>query len=116
YTTASHASVFTGLFPLRHGLYEYYNSKIDQKTVFEYAKDHGRKVTFKTDFPIILGKPLGFTRGVDKYIVEDDEECLTELEKNKYDHTLDFIHFGGIHYPYGFHTLQIAGDDYRQKV
>lgn len=116
YTTASHASVFTGMFPLHHGLYEYYNASVGSKTIFEQAKDLNRHVVFKTDFPVILGKTLGFTRGVDDYVVEDDKRCLELLESHKNDQTLDFVHFGGIHYPYGFHTEKISGAVYPQKV
>ncbi len=116
FTTASHASIFTGFLPLHHGVFEYFNSDIKKKTLFEYAQREGYKTIFQTDFPIILGEPIGFTRGIDKYYIEDEYAALEELRSNIHSRTVSFFHFGGIHYPYGFHTLKFGGDDYRKKV
>ncbi|MDZ4786454.1 MAG: sulfatase-like hydrolase/transferase [bacterium] len=116
FTTASHASIFTGFLPLHHGVFEYYNSDMKKKTLFEYAQRDGYKTIFQTDFPIILGETIGFTRGVDKYYIEDEYAALEELKSNIHSKTITFFHFGGVHYPYGFHTLKFGGDDYRKKV
>lgn len=116
YTTASHASILTGFLPLHHGLFEYYNAEISKKTIFEIANDMGWKTLLQTDFPIMLNKALGFARGVDKYFVEDELSALQDLKKNIKDNTLSLFHFGGIHYPYGFHKLKFSGNDYRNKV
>jgi hypothetical protein len=59
---------------------------------------------------------LGFTRGVDKYFIESETEAFAELLKNRNNKTLTFFHFGGIHYPYGFHKLKFAEVDYPKKV
>ena len=116
YTSASHAAYFTGMWPLNNGLYEFYNRRLKQPTIFEYAKDQGYKTIFQTDFPIILGESLGFTKGVDYYFVEDENKAFEELENNSQDCTLSFFHFGAVHYPYGFHTLKFGGDNYVRKV
>ena len=116
YTSASHASYFTGFFPLHHNVYEYFNRRLNKTTIFEYAKRVGYKTIFKTDFPIILGQYLGFRKGIDKYYIEDENSALNELLKSKDNKTLSFFHFAGVHYPYGFHNIKYGGIDYTKKV
>jgi choline-sulfatase len=114
YTSASHASYFTGLYPLRHGLYEFYGGHLDAPTVFSYGRMRGMRTVMKVDFPIILGPELGFTRDIDQYMVEDDQRFIDTVVEA--DSSVSFAHFGGIHVPYGFHKLQFGGDHYRQAV
>jgi choline-sulfatase len=114
YTSASHAAYFTGLWPKNNGLYDQFNSKLKAENVFQIAKKSGYKTVFKTDFPFILGKYLNMTEGVDKYIIEDNSRILSEIKTNK--NVFSFIHFGQIHYPYGFHNIQFGGKDYVNKV
>lgn len=115
-TSISHASYFTGLWPKNHGVYEYFNRKLKGQTIFQFARKHGYKTIFQTDFPIILGSYLGFDKGIDDYFIEDEEAAFKNLEKNKDRKTLSFFHFGGIHYPYGFHVYKFGGDDYIKKI
>jgi choline-sulfatase len=114
YTSASHATFFTGKWPLRHGVYDFFNHRLNSQTIFSHARNEGYRTLFKVDFPIILGHFLGFDKDVDEYIVEDDERFLRELRTSK--RAVSFAHFGGIHIPYGFHNLHYGGDVYRQKV
>jgi len=72
------------------------------------------RTVFKTDFPVILGKHLNFTRGVDDYIVEDDDAFIESLLAPVA--SLGFAHFGGVHIPYGFHNLRFGGQTYLRKV
>jgi len=116
YTSASHAAYFTGMWPLKNGVYEFFNRKLIQPTIFQYAKEQGYKTIFQTDFPVILGQALGFTSGVDNYFIEDEDKAFQTLVKNSHTNTLSFFHFGGVHYPYGFHTLKFSGKDYINKV
>lgn len=116
YTSASHAAYFTGCWPRRNGVYEFFNRRIGRPTVFELAQKNNIKTIFQTDFPIILGDSLGFTRGVDKYFIENEAAAFSELLKNKSNNTFSFFHFGGIHYPYGFHKLKFAPFDFPRKV
>lgn len=116
YTSASHASYFTGCWPLNHNVYEFFNRKLSKKTIFEYAKQSGYTTIFQTDFPVILGSYLGLTKGVDHYFIEDEITAWNTLKKNMDKKTLSFFHFGGVHYPYGFHTLKFGGNDYIRKV
>lgn len=114
YTSASHAAYFTGLWPKNNGLYDQFNSKLSAKNVFQIAKKSGYKTLFKTDFPFILGKYLNMIKGVDKYIIEDNLKVLSGIKNNK--KVFSFIHFGQIHYPYGFHNIRFGGKDYVNKI
>lgn len=114
YTSSSHASYFTGRWPLRHGLYEFFSNRLDVPTLFTAAQAQGYRTNFKTDFPVILGKYLGFTRGIDNYRIEDDDGFLSDLVLAP--KSLSFCHFSGGHLPYGFHKLRFGGEAYRDKV
>lgn len=116
YTAASHGAYFTGMWPLRNNVYEFFNRKLNKPTIFKYAKDKGYTTIFQTDFPVILGPYLGFTNSVDHYFIEDENKAFKTLIKNNKKNTLSFFHFGGVHYPYGFHILKFSGEDYVNKV
>lgn len=116
YTSASHAAYFTGCWPRHNGVYEFFNRKISCPTLFERAQRKKIRTIFQTDFPIILGDSLGFIRGVDKYYIESEQAAFAELLKKQNENTLSFFHFGGIHYPYGFHKLKFAPVDFPKKV
>lgn len=116
YTSAAHAAYFTGIWPLHNGIYEFFNRKLDKPTIFEYAKANGYTTIFQTDFPVILGDSLGFTKGIDHYFIEDENRAFKTLINNSKNNTLSFFHFGGVHYPYGFHTLKFGGENYVNKV
>lgn len=115
YTSNSHASYFTGKYPKKHGLFDQFNSKLSCETIFADAQKKGFHTVFKTDFPFVLGKYLNITtKGIDKYIVEDNEDFLKEISKEG--KSFAFAHFGQIHYPYGFHNVNFGADAYREKV
>lgn len=114
YTSASHASYFTGLYPLHHGAYEFYGGTIAAPTIFSLARGQGMRTIMKVDFPIILGDDLGFTRDVDDYLVEDDQGFIDAVARTT--RSVSFAHFGGIHVPYGFHKLKFGGRHYVSMV
>ncbi|GHH88677.1 hypothetical protein GCM10018793_69170 [Streptomyces sulfonofaciens] len=114
YTAAAHGAIFSGQYPLHNGLHEFYNGSLRAPSVFTYGRRAGRATVLKTDFPIILGPELGFTREVDTYLVEDDEGFIDAVLAN--DSTVACAHFGAVHSPYGFHNLKFGGDAYREKV
>ena len=116
YTSASHAAYFTGCWPRRNGVYEFFNRQIGSPTLFELARRKNIYTIFQTDFPVILGDSLGFTRGIDKYFIESEVAAFSELIKKQNRDTVSFFHFGGIHYPYGFHKLKFAKVDFPKKV
>ncbi|PJF01600.1 hypothetical protein CUT44_02810 [Streptomyces carminius] len=114
YTAASHGAIFTGQYPLHNGLHEFYNGSLRAPSVFTYGRRDGRRTVMKVDFPIILGKELGFTRDIDTYLTEDDDAFVEAVASA--DRTVALAHFGGVHVPYGFHNLTLGGDVYRAKV
>lgn len=114
YTSASHGSFFTGLWPHHHGVYEFFNRGLARDTLFTAGRKLGYQTVFKVDFPIILGKHLGFDRDIDHYMVEEDELFLDAVEAS--DRVMAFAHFGGVHIPYGFHNLRFGGSHYRRRV
>jgi choline-sulfatase len=114
YTSASHATFFTGLWPHNHGVYEFFNRGLARDTIFTLGRRLGYRTVFKVDFPIILGRHLGFDRDIDDYLVEEDEPFLDAVEAT--DRVIAFAHFGGAHIPYGFHNLRFGGRHYRERV
>ncbi|WP_219116730.1 sulfatase-like hydrolase/transferase [Janthinobacterium sp. UMAB-56] len=114
YTSASHASILNGKWPLRHGVYEFFNKKLSGETLFTRAQRSGYRTILKSDFPLILGPTLGFDRGIDHFLVENDDAYLAAL--GQAERSVSLAHFGGVHVPYGFHNLQYGGDAYRSKL
>ncbi|GGK90853.1 hypothetical protein GCM10012284_25880 [Mangrovihabitans endophyticus] len=114
YTSASHATILSGLYPLRHGLHAFYGGRLRAPTVFTHARRLGFRTIMKVDFPVILGTELGFTRDIDSYLVEDDDAFIAEVTAAE--RSVSMAHFAGLHLPYGFHKLKFGGDDYRAKV
>jgi arylsulfatase A-like enzyme len=117
YTTASHASMLTGCFPIGHGVREYYRTPIatDVLTLFSRFKRAGYTTILATDFPALLGPILGFTRDVDHYIVTDDDEVrrlLGELAGPVF----CFWHFGSVHNPFGLTSPAIDGYHFERSV
>lgn len=114
YTSASHASLLTGLWPPRHGAREFFGSRLSAPTLFTAAKRRGYRTIMKTDFPVMIGAPLGFVTDVDQYIVEDDDSYLGALAEAG--RSCSLLHFGSVHIPYGFHNTRFGGRDYLDKV
>jgi hypothetical protein len=114
YTSASHATYFTGKWPVRHGVFEVFNRRLTNRTIFSVARRLSYKTILKVDFPIVLGPLLGFDRDVDEYFIEDDDAVMNSIRDCN--RTFSLIHFAGLHTPYGFHNTRLAGPDYRQAV
>lgn len=114
YTSASHASFFTGSWPLRHGVYEFFHRRLRGPTIFSVARRLGYRTIWNVDFPLILGPFLGLDRDVDHYTIEDDDGFLERIRETP--RAVSFAHFGGAHLPYGFHNLRFGGEAYRRMV
>ncbi|HEX8336623.1 MAG TPA: sulfatase-like hydrolase/transferase, partial [Pyrinomonadaceae bacterium] len=114
YTSASHASLLTGCWPPRHGAREFFGSRLAARTLFNGAKGRGYHTVLKTDFPVMLGAPLGFVSDVDRYLVEDDDAYVAALAGAR--RSCSLLHFGSVHIPYGFHNTRFGGRDYLEKV
>ncbi len=118
YTTASHASILTGMFPAHHGIHEYYRQALskDVKTILEIFKAAGYTTLLATDFPFLIGPNLGFTRSVDHYIAENDAQVLQLLNTHRADKIFAFVHWGSVHNPFGLTSMLVDGDRFAQQV
>jgi arylsulfatase A-like enzyme len=118
YTTASHASILTGLYPAQHGVQEYYRNAIsrDVQTIFDIFKRAGYVTLLATDFPFLIGPNLGFTRSVEHFIKEDDEQVLKYFNMHQDEKLFAFVHFGSVHNPFGLSSLKIDGEYFVQQV
>lgn len=114
YTSAAHATILSGKWPRRHGVYEFFNRKLSAYTLFTRFQRQGVPTLMKSDFPYILGPTLGFDRDIDTFLVEDDDAFLEAI--GGLDASCSLVHFGGVHVPYGFHNLEHGGQAYRDKV
>ncbi len=114
YTSAAHATVFTGQYPARHGLHAFYEGFLRSPSVFTHARRAGRQTLMKVDFPVILGDQLGFTADIDTYLVEEDQKFIDAVLATET--SLSLAHFAGMHMPYGFHNLRFGGSAYQEKI
>lgn len=103
YTTAAHASVFTGLYPPRHGVRAFFHTKLrpDALTLAEVFKINGYRTICATDIPELF-EPLGLTRGFDHLVVRNDSEVFRLLEAYRNEKVFLFVHFFDVHEPYLF--------------
>jgi arylsulfatase A-like enzyme len=117
YTTASHASILTGATPARHGIREYYRTGLSSSvsTLFELFKRRGYTTVLATDFPVLLGPILGFSRSVDHYVVEDDGKVAALLSSLR-GPVFCFWHFGGVHNPFGLTSPAVDGAFFQAEV
>ncbi len=116
YTTASHGAYFTWVWSIKNNVYEFFNKKINKETIFEHFKNFWYDTYFHTDFEVILWPYLWLNNGANHFYVEDEDAMLDKLLNNKSQPSLSFFHFWGIHYPYWFHKIKFAGNDYQEKV
>lgn len=114
YTSASHGSIFSGKWPVETGLHEYLNGSLKSKTLFDMAHNMGYRTIFKTDFPFVLGEYLGFTRSIDNYVVEANQEVLPLLAEDT--PTFMFYHFADVHLPYGYSSYADTNQDLKETA
>ncbi len=105
YTTASHASYFTGYWPKHHSVMDFFKNKLSKPTIYNLLNKKGYKTFFCNDFPFILGDYLGFKEGADRYYIESELECLKDFH-NTDGNKFAFFHFADVHWPYGYHKLK----------
>jgi len=118
YTTAAHASMLTGCWTTTHNVREYFRTPIslDVPTLFSLYKAKGYVTILATDYPAILGPLLGFTKDVDIYIAEDDDEVLEQLKAHANEPIFCFWHVATVHSPFGLTSLDLDGRYFEQAV
>lgn len=114
YTSASHGSVLTGLWPANHGVSDFFGHALAASTIFTEAARHGYRTLLKTDFPVMIGSYLKLNRDVETYIIEDDTAFVEAVAATE--RSCSLLHFGSVHLPYGFHNVKFGGSDYVKTV
>jgi arylsulfatase A-like enzyme len=104
YTSASHASLFTGLYPPKTNVRSFFNpasSSLNKNliTLAEVFKSKGYKTVFATDEESVF-KPLDLHRGFDYFFPINDDKLISFIKKNKNEKLFIFKHFLDIHNPY----------------
>lgn len=120
YTTASHASIITGLYPPRHGVRAFYDTKLSEnvQTLAEIFQKEGYTTILATDIPE-LWKPLDLDRGFSNIFIRDDKQLFEFLDKNNNEKIFLFVHFFDVHEPFGFSEYEIYegyNSDYHKTV
>jgi arylsulfatase A-like enzyme len=113
YTTAAHASVFTGRIPPQHGLRAMYRNALsaDVPTLAELLRDRGFETLFLSDRPELF-EPLGLARGFDRHC--DADADWLEAVASAPGPLLAFAHLFDAHKPYlvsGSAANESAADD-----
>lgn len=103
YTTASHASIITGLYPPRNGVRAFYDTKLSEnvQTLAEIFQKEGYITILATDI-LELWEPIDLHRGFSEIFVRDDKKLYQFLDLNKDKKIFLFIHFFDVHEPFGF--------------
>ncbi len=103
YTTAAHASLFTGLLSPKHGVRPFFYKKLreDCITAAEVYKKNGYKTVLYSDV-IELFQPLGLTKGFDFVFAGDINALFKQLSSNelKDEKVFCFTHLFDAHEPY----------------
>lgn len=108
YTTASHASIITGLYPPRNGVRAFYDTKLSEniQTLAEIFQKEGYVTILATDTPEIW-KPIDLHRGFSEIFERDDKKLYQFLDLKKDKKIFLFIHFFDVHEPFGFSEYEI---------
>jgi phosphoadenosine phosphosulfate reductase len=120
YTTASHASIFTGLYPPRHGVRAFFDTRLssDVVTIAETFKRNGYKTILHSD-SLELFVPLGLNRGFEFELTRTDDRLFYLLRSFRDENVFLFCHFMDVHEPFLHNTnsfLPKINDDYLDEL
>ena len=118
YTSASHASIFTGLLTSRHGIREHFRTPLHPhlKTLFSWYKANGYVTIMANDMSALFSKNLGLVRDVDHYVSTDDGAVAGLLRQHAGHPVFCFWHIADIHNPYGLTSLEVDGERFEEEV
>ncbi len=120
YTTSAHASIFTGLYPPRHGVRAFYDTKLnpDVLTIAEILNRNNYKTILYTDIPDLFS-PLNLNRGFEFELTRNDDRLLHLLKRFGDEKVFLFCHFWDVHEPFLHNTnsfLPKINDDYLDEL
>ncbi|MBM4140657.1 MAG: hypothetical protein FJ242_04060 [Nitrospira sp.] len=120
YTTASHASILTGLYPPKHGVRAFFGDHLNKEviTLAEIFKKHGYRTILATDTEHLF-VPLGLDRGFTHLFARNDKDLFNFLKQVKDGKIFLFVHFFDVHAPFMFseyETFHGCNMDYYENV
>jgi phosphoadenosine phosphosulfate reductase len=103
YTPPAHASLFTGLYPPKHGVRPFFYKTLspDCVTIAEIYKNNGYKTAFYSDVFGLFG-PMGLDRGFDYKFDKNFDDFIKLLTSFKDEKVFAFVHLFDIHEPFIF--------------
>lgn len=116
YTPPSHASMFTGLYPPRHGVRAFLTAGLSSRvrTLAERLREAGYRTVAAIDFHEIF-QLIGCTRGFDTLVRADDRRLWEVLDAEPDRETFLFLHVTDVHPPYG-ESLCPPDDAYNRAI
>lgn len=120
YTTSSHASIFSGLYPPKHGVRAFYETSLSKEvlSIAEVFKENGYKTILHSD-SLELFLPLELNRGFDFELTRNDDRLFYLLKSLKDEKVFLFCHFMDVHEPFFHNTnsfLPKINDDYLDEL
>lgn len=102
WTPVSHATMFTGCYPPRHGVRTLIGEGLSSsvRTVAERLRGLGYRTIASIDL-LELFRLARLTRGFDHVMKADDRALFTLLEARRDEPFFLFVHFEDVHWPYG---------------
>lgn len=101
-TPPAHASLFTGMYPTKHGIRTFFNAQLNNntETIFEILKKEGYSTFCVADKPLFCLMELA--RGCEYNIDEghSDKKLFALLQKHKDEELFIFQRFMDVHFPY----------------
>lgn len=110
YTTNAHASLFTGLYPPKHGVRPFFKFRLRKgiDTLAMKFKQHGYHTVMMSDNPVLF-KYSGLEAGFDS-IYTDELKAINDIKKESDAKVFSFFHFFDVHDPYLFSHNPVSSD------
>lgn len=105
YTTASHASILTGLYPPGNGVRAFFQTKVSNSAqlLSEVLRQKGYRTILFTDIPYLFD-PLELNRGFEFELSQSHDELFCLLDKLRDEKVFLFVHLFDVHEPYMHNT------------